>query len=225
MVDADDRAARLSAPVAGWRARVDRAIGDAINGAWSGIQRYGAIGPDHRRAREFHAFGAGSMISFPPTVIFGEGRISIGEATSIGPLASLSAGMPIQMHERGEPIIRIGDRCTLGKGIGIVGHEHIDIGDDVWTGHYVYVTDQNHGYTDIDTPIGTQMWHNAPVTIGSGSWLGHGCVILPGVQLGRHVAVGAGAVVTDDVRDHAVVAGVPAKVINEWDGTRWRRPT
>ena len=67
---------------------------------------------------------------------------------------------------RGDPIITIGERCTLGKGIGIVGHERIEIGDDIWTGHYVYITDQNHGYEDLDLPIGTQMWKNEPVSIG-----------------------------------------------------------
>ena len=113
------------------------------------------------------------MISFPPTVIFGEGRIVIGDATTVGPYASLSAGMPIHADAVGDPIIRIGDRCTLGKGIGIVGHEAIDIGDDIWTGHYCYISDQNHGYEDLSLPIGTQMWRNNPVSIGSGSWLGH----------------------------------------------------
>ena len=96
---------------------------------------------------------------------------------------------------RGEPIITIGDRCTLGKGIGIVGHERVEIGDDIWTGHYVYVTDQNHGYEDLDLPIGVQMWKNEPVSIGDGSWLGHGAIVLPGSRIGRHVVVAAGAVV------------------------------
>ncbi len=135
------------------------------------------------------------MIGFPPTVIFGEGRISIGAGTAIGPLASMSAGMPSQAGLRGDPVIVIGDRCTLGKGIGIVGHERIEIGNDIWTGHYVYVTDQNHGYEDLDLPIGTQMWHNEPVSIGDGSWLGHGAIVLPGSKIGRHVVIAAGAVV------------------------------
>ena len=56
-----------------------------------------------------------------------------------------------------DPVVRIGDRCLIGKGSGIVGHFSIDIGDDVWTGHHVYVTDQNHGYEDIDVPISRQV--------------------------------------------------------------------
>ena len=196
------------------RDEVGRIVGDAIHAGWNTVARYGAIGPRHRRARSFHAFGHGSMITFPPTVIFGEGRISIGEGTTIGPLASLSAGMPVHAAMRGDPIITIGDRCVLGKGIGIVGHERIEIGDDIWTGHYIYITDQNHGYEDLDLPIGVQMWKNDPVSIGDGSWLGHGAIVLPGSRIGKHCVVAAGAVVVGlEVPDYSIVAGVPARIV------------
>jgi len=206
-----------------WRDEVGRVAGDAIQAAWNALVHFGAMGPRHRRARKFHRFGAGSMIAFPPTVVFGEGRIAIGERTTIGPLASISAGMPVHADLRGDPIITIGDRCMLGKGIGIVAHERVVIGDDIWTGHYIYITDQNHGYEELDLPIGTQMWKNEPVSIGDGSWLGHGCVILPGSRIGRHVVVAAGAVVAGlDAPDNSVVAGVPARVVRRYtEGVGW----
>jgi acetyltransferase-like isoleucine patch superfamily enzyme len=202
---------------------IGRVAGDVIHAAGGGAARFGAIGPRHRRAKRFAHFGDGSMIGFPPTVIFGEGRISIGDGTAIGPLASMSAGMPSQAGLRGDPVIVIGDRCTLGKGVGIVGHERIEIGDDIWTGHYVYVTDQNHGYEDLALPIGTQMWHNEPVSIGDGSWLGHGAIVLPGSKIGRHVVIAAGAVVAGiTVPDNSVVAGVPARVVRRYEeGSGW----
>ena len=199
------------------RENVERIAGDAIHAASRGITRLGAIGPRHRRARAFHTLGEGSMIAFPQSVLFGEGRIAIGRGTTVGPLASISAGMPSQAGMRGEPIITIGDRCTLGKGIGIVAHERVEIGDDIWTGHYVYVTDQNHGYEDIELPIGVQMWKNEPVSIGDGSWLGHGAIVLPGSRLGRHVVVAAGAVVAGlHADDNTVIAGVPARVVRRY---------
>jgi acetyltransferase-like isoleucine patch superfamily enzyme len=209
----------------GWRDEVGRLAGDAIQASWNALVHFGAMGPRHRRARKFARFGAGSMIAFPPTVIFGEGRIAIGERTTIGPLASISAGMPVQADLRGDPIITIGDRCMLGKGIGIVAHERVVIGDDIWTGHFIYITDQNHGYEDLDLPIGTQMWKNEPVSIGDGSWLGHGCVILPGSRIGRHVVVAAGAVVAGiDAPDYSVIAGVPAHVVRRHIPARgWER--
>ncbi len=200
-----------------------RRAGDAVHAAWETVVRFGALGPRHRRARAFHRFGNGSLIAFPPTVIFGEGRIAIGEGSIVGPLASLSAGMPTQANLRGDPVITIGDRCMLGKGIGIVGHERIEIGNDIWTGHYVYVTDQNHGYEDVSQPVGTQMWKNEPVSVGDGCWLGHGAVVLPGTRLGRNVVVAAGAVVAGlDVPDFSVVAGVPARVVRKYvPGDGW----
>jgi acetyltransferase-like isoleucine patch superfamily enzyme len=205
------------------RDEAGRVAGDVIQSAWSMAARFGAVGPRHRRAQRFARFGAGSMIGFPPTVIFGEERIEIGEGTAIGPLASLSAGMPSQAGLGGDPVITIGDRCTLGKGIGIVGHERIEIGDDIWTGHYVYITDQNHGYENLDLPIGTQMWKNEPVSIGSGSWLGHGAIVLPGSRVGEHVVIAAGAVVAGiEVPDNSVVAGVPARIIRRNIDGIWR---
>ena len=70
------------------------------------------------------------------------------------------------------PVLRIGDRCVIGRGSHIVAHHSLVIGDDVFTGPYVYITDQNHGYADPDVPIGRQMPLNDAVRIGSGSWLG-----------------------------------------------------
>jgi hypothetical protein len=54
------------------------------------------------------------------------------------------------------------------------------IEDEVWTGPYVYITDQNHGYADPDTAIGRQPPVDRAVSIGAGSWLGAGAIILPG---------------------------------------------
>ena len=112
-----------------------------------------------------------------------------------------------------DPVISIGDRCLIGKGSGIVGHLEIVIGDDVWTGHHVYITDQNHGYADLDLPVSRQMMPEQPVRVGAGSWLGHGTVGLPGADIGAHVVVGANSVVTGRIPDYSVAAGVPARVI------------
>ena len=119
----------------------------------------------------------------------------------------------------------IGDRCVIGLRSGIVAHESIEIGDDVWFGQDVYVTDANHGYSDPATPIGRQLGPHDPVRIGSGTWIGHGAVILPGTTLGRNVVVAAGSVVRGDVPDHSVIGGVPAKVIRQHvPGVGWQRP-
>ncbi|NCV96643.1 MAG: acyltransferase, partial [Acidimicrobiia bacterium] len=100
---------------------------------------------------------------------------------------------------------------------GIVGHLAIDIGNDVWTGHHVYITDQNHGYEDVTRPISQQTQPERPVVIGDGSWLGAGTVVLPGATIGKHVAVGANSVVTGVLPDFCVAVGAPARVIKRYD--------
>ena len=55
-----------------------------------------------------------------------------------------------------DPVVSIGDRTLIGQGSYIVGHFCIEIGDDIQTGPYVYITDQNHTYADPDIPIGRQ---------------------------------------------------------------------
>jgi acetyltransferase-like isoleucine patch superfamily enzyme len=182
------------------------------------------MGPDSRRGRRFGAFGSGSVICFPPTALVNERYIRIGSGTIIGPYVSLSAGMVPGQQCVTDPVVRIGDRCLIGRGSGIVGHLSIEIGDDVWTGHHIYITDQNHGYADVDLPISLQVQPERAVVVGAGSWLGHGTVVLPGARIGRHVAVAAGSVVTGELPDCCVAAGAPARPIRVYDDARgWER--
>ena len=151
-----------------------------------------------------------------PTTIFNEQYISIGEDTLIGPGVALSAGMVPGQECITNPVVSIGDRCLIGKGSGIVGHFSITIGNDVWTGHHVYITDQNHGYEDVSVPISRQSQPERAVIIGDGSWLGHGSIILPGVTIGEHVVIGANSVVTKDIPSFSVAVGSPARVIRKY---------
>ena len=121
--------------------------------AWGWLSLHGSIGPDTSRGKRFGAFGHNSIICFPQTTVFNEQYIHIGANTMIGSHVALSAGMIPGQQCLTNPVVRIGDRCLIGRGSGIVGHLAIDIGDDVWTGHHVYITDQNHGYEQIDLPI------------------------------------------------------------------------
>ena len=190
-----------------------RIAGDLLQSAWDRVVDWGAIRPSSARARRFRSFGEASAICFPIGALFGERYISIGAGTVIGPQVSLSAGVS-PAHDLGDrEIVTIGDRSLIGKGSGIVAHERVEIGNDVFTGHHVYITDANHGYEDPDVPIGQQFAPSQPVSIGDGTWLGHGTIVLPGTRIGRHVVVGAGSVVTDDLPDRCVAVGNPARVI------------
>lgn len=148
----------------------------------------------------------------------------IGEETLIGPWVTLTAGYVPDQPDVPDPALVLGDRCVIGARSSLIAHCRIDIGDDVWFGEDVFVTDANHGYEDAMLPIGRQIADAEPVAIGSGSWLGHGAIVLPGAHIGRHVVVAAASVVRGDVPDHCVVAGSPAHVVRRRDGDgQWRR--
>jgi acetyltransferase-like isoleucine patch superfamily enzyme len=194
----------------------------AVHRGWAAAQRAGAITADTPAGRRFAAFGPGSIAAFPPGSVFGERWIAIGDGTLIGAHVTLSAGMVPGQDLGPVPVLRIGDRCVIGRGSHIVAHQSLVIGDDVFTGPYVYVTDQNHGYADPDVPIGRQLPRNAEVRIGSGSWLGAGAVVLPGACIGRNVVIAAGSVVRGTIPDYCVVAGVPARVVRQYaPATGW----
>ena len=198
-----------------------KAASRAVNWLWREFQRAGQVSPGTSVAKAFREFGPGSVMTFPLGSIFNEAWITIGADTLIAEQVTMSAGL-MPGHDLGpDPVLRIGDRCVLGRGSHIVAHESIEIGDDVWTGPYVYITDQNHGYTDPDMPIGRQFPVNRPVSIGAGSWLGAGSIVLPGTRIGRNVVVAGGSVVRGEIPDRCVVAGVPAKVIRQHTEAGW----
>jgi acetyltransferase-like isoleucine patch superfamily enzyme len=166
--------------------------------------------------------GRGACVIFPQGAIYNEHLIHIGDETIVGPGVSLSAGMAPGQIMPTDPVVSIGSRCLIGRGSHIVGHWEVVLGDDIQTGPYVYITDQNHTYIDPVEPIGRQWPTEAAVRIGSGSWVGANAVILPGAQIGEHVVVAAGAVVRGDIPDRCVVAGVPARIVRRWiEGQGW----
>lgn len=188
-------------------------MGEGIRRVTDAAVEWASVGPGSPRAAKFGRFGQGSALRYPLGAVYNERYIHIGEGTLIGPDVALAVGMGPDQVMVTDPVVSIGDRCLIGRGSGIVGHLSIEIGNDVFTGHYVYITDQNHGYDDLATPIGCQTQPERPVRIGAGSWIGHGSVILPGVAIGRHCVIGANSVVTGDIPDYSVAVGAPAKVV------------
>jgi len=99
----------------------------------------------------------------------------------------------------------LGVRCWLGA---------VVIGNNVMMGPDVTILSSNHKFDRIDIPM-SQQGHqeSAPVIIGNDVWIGTRAIILPGRKIGNGVIIGAGAVVTKDVPDYAIVGGNPARII------------
>lgn len=190
--------------------------------AWRWVQQVGDVAPGTRAGDRFGSLGAGSCLGFPTGTLMGEHAIHVGAGTLVGRHVTLSFGYGPDDVRRPERGLVIGERCVIGARCTITAHESIEIGDDVWFGQDVFVCDASHGYQDPAAPIGRQLGEHQPVSIGSGTWVGHGAIILPGSRIGRNVVVAAGSVVRGLVEDHAVVGGSPARVLRRHEpGVGW----
>ncbi|WP_263357927.1 acyltransferase [Acidicapsa ligni] len=139
-----------------------------------------------------------------------------------------------------EVILKHPETMVLGDGVFIGAHTMIQgrfdgtchIGNHVWIGPHSYFDARNliledyvgwgpgakvlgsaHTGVPIDVPIIATSLKIEQVVVGYGADIGTNATLLPGVRVGAHSIVGAGAVVTEDVPDYSVVAGVPARVI------------
>lgn len=106
--------------------------------------------------------------------------------------------------------------CTIGENVYIGPRCHVGLvrlEKDVLIGAGVHLLSggNTHHFDDPTQPISRQGGERARITVGEGSWIGSGAIIL--ADIGRGVVVGAGAVVTKPLPDYAVAVGVPAKVI------------
>ncbi len=109
--------------------------------------------------------------------------------------------------------VTIGDHTRIGIHCTVIGP--VCIGSNVNLAQGITVTALNHNFEDTTKRIDEQGISTKPVVIGDDVWIGANAVILPGVTIGQHVVVAAGAVVTKDVPDNCVVGGVPAKEIKK----------
>lgn len=121
------------------------------------------------------------------------------------PEARIGADCNICSHVLIENDVVIGDRVTVKSGVQL--WDGLRIEDDVFIG-------PNVTFTNDPFPRSKQYPPAFPVTtIQTGASIGGGATILPGITIGRHAMVGAGAVVTRSVPDGAVVVGNPARVV------------
>jgi acetyltransferase-like isoleucine patch superfamily enzyme len=154
--------------------------------------------PDHI------TIGSGSAIA-PTAVLDGNsGSITLGERNIISPGALL---IPYGGS------ITLGDDCSVNPYCVLYGHGGLTIGNGVRIAAHSVIVASNHDLSDPDTPIYQLPTVNQGITIGDHVWVGAGVRILDGVTIGENAVIAAGAVVAKDVPAHAIVGGVPAKVI------------
>lgn len=165
-----------------------------------------------RKRSLFKAFGNGSLLA-PGVKLRTPAYVSIGKNTSIMSHCIIET-CPT---DNCTPHMEIGDNISLGEYSHITCTNKVVIGNGVLTGRFVLITDNSHGKltkeeADI-APLIRKIHSNGPVFIGDNVWIGDKATILPNVSIGKGCIIAANAVVTKDVPEFSVVAGVPARII------------
>ena len=109
--------------------------------------------------------------------------------------------------------LKIGKNCRINENVFI---QEAVIGDNVLIAPNVSILSVSHNHSDLNIPIVDQgdSTPNPPI-IEDGVWLARNVVIMPGIKIGEGAIVGAGAVVTKNVKSNTIVGGVPAKYIKD----------
>lgn len=150
---------------------------------------------------------------FPPVRVF----LARLYGARIGKRVVLHNARFFNLYRRGFAGWKVGNECFIGDECLFDLADSIEMHDQVTVAERVLIlTHTNVGYHDH--PLQKHFPASVgPVVLEQGCFLGVQCVILPGVRVGRGSFIAAGAVVTEDVPEGVVVAGVPARVIRKLD--------
>jgi carbonic anhydrase/acetyltransferase-like protein (isoleucine patch superfamily) len=107
----------------------------------------------------------------------------------------------------------MGKHCTINPYVSV--HGKVTLGDGVRIASLATLAGQNHVFSDITKPIYQQPISTKGIVIGDDVWVGANVVVLDGVTIGAHAILAAGAIVTRDVPEYAIVGGNPARVLRD----------
>lgn len=149
-----------------------------------------------------------TYFSFP---IFSKGlnKVSIGRKVRVFP------GSRFEVH--GDGYIKIGNDVGIGQNFHITSGGCLNIGDGTVISANVFITNIDHGYEDINTPILNQDNIISETIIGNNCFIGIGAAIQAGTKLGNHCIVGTNSVVKGNFPDYSVIVGAPAKIIKKYN--------
>jgi acetyltransferase-like isoleucine patch superfamily enzyme len=164
--------------------------------------------------------GFASAVPIAPNVVLEEGATilypdlvnlygcRIGQGTRVGPFVEIQKNAAV------------GARCKIGSHSFIC--EGVTVEDEVFIGHGVmFINDAWPRAVNAEGQLqGDGDWTLLPTRVRRGATIGSNATIMGGICIGEHAMVGAGAVVTHDVADRAVVAGVPARPLESGGGQR-----
>ena len=134
----------------------------------------------------------------------GYGRVVLGRWVHIGD------GTALRAHEGA---LRVGDKVVFGRHNTVNCYLDVEIGAKTLVSDWVYITDFDHRFDDLEIPIKDQGIVKSPVRIGPDVWIGQKASVLRGVTIGQGSVVASHALVNKDLPAYSVAVGVPARVV------------
>ena len=164
-----------------------------------------------RRYKEYHlSCIVRSPLFVTPSYVVLHPNVCVGKHARI-------EGVSQYNDKRFSPVIEFGEGCTVEQGLHLTCAHHVSIGRNTAIAAYVTISDIHHPYENVAIPIEKQDIKVSEVVIGDDCKIYNGAVITPGVHLGKHVTIGANAVVTSDIPDFCVAVGAPARIIKRYN--------
>jgi acetyltransferase-like isoleucine patch superfamily enzyme len=166
--------------------------------------------------------GKNVRFSVPKNIFLGNG-VKIGEgciieARSFGSKIRIGDNVQISRYttvKSAEGDVDIGENVVIGPFSILEGWGGLEIGKNAIISFHVVIMSIMYEFEDCSYPINQHPARIGKVIISEDSWLGTHVVVLPGIKIGKGAIVGAGGVVTKDIPEYYVAAGVPAKVIRK----------
>jgi acetyltransferase-like isoleucine patch superfamily enzyme len=171
---------------------------------------------EHYLRSRFGSFGKNAII-MKPCMLTNPHYIEIEDNVFIREYSRIEA-INFDGRQHFNPVLKIRKGAHIEQFFHVGACEYVEIGENVLIAGRVYISDHNHRFTEIDKPVLAQgIEPGGKVIIEENAWLGEGCVILPGVTVGKNAIIGSNAVVTKDVPPYSIAVGIPAKVIKKYD--------
>jgi len=202
-------------------------FGDLTGGAGYFFRKtfYGGM---FKKAGNGVIYGRGLVLRHPAKISLGD-RVSLDddvlldasgagdEGVVIGDNVILSRNCVVQ--GKTGPVV-LGEKADIGCNCIFTSASGIFLGKSVLMGANCYIGGGRYLSDRLDIPMMEQgLYSKGPVVIQNDVWLGAGVVVLDGVRVGNGCILGAGAVVTRDLPDYSIAAGVPARVIGTREGS------
>jgi len=154
-----------------------------------------------------HDKGKRSLVSKRSRMdVFPFNQFSLGDYSTIEDFSCVNNAMGA---------VVVGSKSRVGIGNTIIGP--VSIGNNVNMAQNIVVSGLNHGYQDVTLPPREQKCSVAKITISDNCWIGANVVITAGVEIGRHVVIAGGSVVTKSIPSYSVAVGNPARVVKYYD--------